>query len=120
MAPSHLAFAALAAGSAPRAGLEAPRVLGVGFGQGLGPALLAAANPDIAFEGHDLDAANVAHAQRLCDDAGLENVTLAQVGFEQALDRNEDRNDVDIVTMHGVLSWISPAARDAAIAIVEQ
>jgi SAM-dependent methyltransferase len=120
MAPSHLAFAAIAAGSAPGLGLQPRRVLELGFGQGFGLALLAAANPDIAFEGYDLDVSNVAHAQRLSDHARLENVTLSRAGFEEAAALLDDRNDVDVVGMHGVLSWISPAARDAAIAIVEK
>ena len=120
MAPNHLAFAAIAAGSAPGLGLQPRRVLELGFGQGFGLALLAAANPDVMFEGCDLDAANVAHAHRLSEDAGLENVTLSRAGFEEAAARRDDRNDVDIAMMHGVLSWISPGARDAAIGIVEK
>jgi SAM-dependent methyltransferase len=120
MAPSHLAFATIAAGSAPGLGLQPRRVLELGFGQGFGLALLAAANPDVAFEGIDLDAANVAHAQRLSNDARLENVTLSRAGFEEAAARRDDRNDVDVALMHGVMSWIPRAARDAAVAIVEK
>src|ERR1043166_6797188 len=119
-APSHLAFAAVLGGYAPGGALHPRRVLELGFGQGFGLALLAAANPDVAFEGIDLDAANVAHAQRLFGDARLENVTRAQAGFEEAAARRDHRNDVDVAMMHGVLSWISPGAREAAIAIVEK
>lgn len=117
MTPSHLAFAAIAAGCAPGPALQPQRVLELGFGRGFGLALLAAANPDVAFEGHDVDPDNVAHAQRLADRAGLENMSLMRAGFEDATARNGSE-DVDVVAMHGVLSWVPPAARDAALAIV--
>jgi SAM-dependent methyltransferase len=116
-APSHLAFAAIAAGCSPGAALQPRRMLELGFGRGFGLALLAAANPDIAFEGQDFDADNVAHAERLVDLAKLENVTLTRAGFEDAA-AQAGQVDVDIVTMHGVLSWVSRAAREAAIGIV--
>lgn len=117
MTPSHMAFAAIAAGFAPGLGLRPRRMLELGFGQGFGLALLAAANPDMAFEGQDSGIDNVAHAQQLVDLAQLENVTLARIGFEEAAAQG-DGADVDIVAMHGVLSWISSAARDAAIEVV--
>ena len=117
MAPGHLAFAAIAAGYPPGTALQPRRMLELGFGRGFGLALLAAANPDITFEGQDFDADNVAHATRLVELAQLENVTLTRAGFEDAAARAGE-DDVDIVAMHGVLSWVSRAARDAAIGIV--
>lgn len=117
MAPSHLAFAAIAAGCSPGVALQPRRMLELGFGRGFGLTLLAAANPDIAFEGQDFDADNVAHAQRLVELAQLENVTLARASFEDDAAQSGGEN-VDVVAMHGVLSWISTAARDAAIRIV--
>jgi len=117
-APGHLAFAAIAAGCAPGVALRPRRVLELGFGRGFGVALLAAANPDVAFEGHDIGEDNVAHARRLVDLAQLENVTLAQRGFGDAT--AQDGEDVDVVAMHGVLSWILPATRAAAVAIVNK
>ena len=116
MAPSHVAFAALVGGSAPGVAVHPRRVLELGFGQGFGLALLAAANPDVTFEGCDLVAENVAHARRLVDGARLENVTLAQASFEDYA--AQDGGEVDVAAMHGVLTWISPAARKAAIGIV--
>ena len=119
MAPSHLAFAAIAAGRSPDAAQRPQRMLELGFGRGFGLALLAAANPDIAFEGQDADGDNVAYAKRLIDLAQLENVMLARTGFEDAAAQEGGAN-VDVVAMHGVLSWISPAARAAAVAIVNK
>ena len=70
-APSHMAFAALTTGHAPGRALAPKRVLELGFGQGFGLALLAAANPDVAFEGYDFNPEHVAHARRLIAGAGL-------------------------------------------------
>ena len=63
--PGHLAFAALTIGRSPGRALKPQRVLELGFGQGFGLALLAAANPDITFEGCDFNPDHVAHARRL-------------------------------------------------------
>lgn len=117
MAPSHLAFATIAAGRAPGAAAQPRRVLELGVGRGFGLALLAAASPDIIFEGHDVDANNIAHAKRLVELAQLENATLTLAGFEDAVAQT-GKADADIITMHGVLSWVSGAAREAAIGIV--
>jgi hypothetical protein len=44
-APSHMAFVALTIGRSPGRALQPKRMLEIGFGQGFGLALLAAANP---------------------------------------------------------------------------
>jgi SAM-dependent methyltransferase len=119
MAPSHLAFAALTVGASPGRALRPKRMLELGFGQGFGLSLLAAANPDVAFEGYDFNARHVAHAQRLIDAAQLPNITVSQVGFEEVAARGGKRN-LDVIAMHGILSWVSPEAQEATIAIVRQ
>src|SRR3954465_14971379 len=83
MAPSHLAFAALVAGYSPERAWHPRRVLELGFGQGFGLALLAAANPDVAFEGCDFNAEHVANARALAEEAGLANVAVSQASFEE-------------------------------------
>src|SRR6476660_2373796 len=90
--PSHMAFAALAIGRSPGRALRPARVLELGFGQGFGLALLAAANPDVAFEGCDINPAHVAHAQGLIESAGLSNLTVVQTGFEEAAARSANND----------------------------
>jgi SAM-dependent methyltransferase len=119
MAPSHLAFAATVLGRAPGPALRPRRMLELGFGQGFGLALLAAANPDVTFDGVDLDSGNVEQARRLIADARLANIELSQAGFEQAAARAGRRN-CDVVAAHGVLSWVSRGAQDAILAIVRR
>jgi hypothetical protein len=118
-APGHLAFAAMAAGSAPGGAAAPARVLELGFGQGFGLALLAAANPDIAFEGCDFNAGHVAHARALIGAADLANLTVAQARFEDVAARGGKR-DVDAVILHGVLSWVGPATQKALTAILRR
>jgi SAM-dependent methyltransferase len=116
-APGHLAFAAMVAGQAPGRGLRPQRVLELGFGQGFGLALLAAANPDIAFEGCDFNAAHVAHLRGLIAEAGLANLSVTEASFEAAA-AQAGHDDVDIVLLHGVLSWVAREAEEGILAIL--
>jgi SAM-dependent methyltransferase len=118
-APGHMAFAALASGRAPGRALAPRRVLELGCGQGFGLALLAAANPDVRFEGYDFNPEHVAHARRLIAGAGLDNLTVSETGFEEAAARGGE-NDVDAIVAHGILSWVSRPVQDAIVAIVRQ
>lgn len=117
--PSHMAFAALTIGRSPGRALKPARVIELGFGQGFGLALLAAANPDIAFEGYDFNPDHVAHARRLIETAGLANIAATEASFEDAAARGGD-NNVDVIVMHGTFSWVSRATQDALIAIMRQ
>ncbi|MEA2951062.1 MAG: hypothetical protein QOJ96_582 [Alphaproteobacteria bacterium] len=118
-APSHMAFAALLMGRSPGRAYRPKRVLELGFGQGFGLSLLAAANPDIAFEGYDFNPEHVAHARRLIQDAELQNVTVTETSFEEAAARGGD-NDLDVIAVHGILSWVDAVAGDAIVAIARQ
>ncbi len=118
-APGHMAFAALATGRSPGRALRPQRVLELGFGQGFGLALLAAANPDVAFEGCDFNPEHVANARRLIEGAGLANVSVTETGFEEAAARG-GANDLDIVTLHGIFSWVARPVQDAIVAILRQ
>jgi SAM-dependent methyltransferase len=117
-APAHMAFATLCRGRGPGLALQPGRVLDLGFGQGFGLALLAAANPDVAFEGCDFNAEHVAHARRLIEDAGLANLTVSNMSFAEAAGHGE--NDVDIVVLHGILSWIDRPSQRAVVTNLER
>jgi SAM-dependent methyltransferase len=119
MSPSHMAFAALTLGRSPGRAMRPKRVLELGFGQGFGLTLLAAANPDVTFEGHDFNPEHVAHARRLIEDAKLANLTVSESSFEEAAARG-DTDDLDVIALHGIFSWVSRAAQDAIVAIIRQ
>jgi SAM-dependent methyltransferase len=118
-APSHMAFAALTLGKSPGRALKPKRFLEVGFGQGFGLALLAAANPDVAFEGYDFNPEHVAHARRLIEGAELTNVAVTETSFEDAAARGGD-NDLDVIALHGIFSWVTRATQDAIVSILRQ
>ena len=119
MTPNHLAFAALSISRSPGRALRAERMLELGFGQGFGLALLAAANPQMECEGYDFSPEHVAHAQGLINGAGLRNLKVSEASFEEAALRGGD-NDTDVITAHGIFSWVSPQAQDAIISIIRQ
>ncbi|KAA2243919.1 class I SAM-dependent methyltransferase [Salinarimonas soli] len=113
MAPAQLRLAALTCGhGAPPTDRVAYAELGCG--QGFGTVLLAAANPDADIYGFDFNPEQVAHAQRLGDKAGLSNLHLRDLSFEELAELPlADLPEFDMVTLHGVYSWISPHARAA-------
>lgn len=103
MAPAAMRYALLAAG------FEAPpekdcSYCELGYGQGAGLNLLAAANPHGDFWGTDFNPAHAAGAVRLAADAGLRNLHAFDDSFEQFARR--DLPDFDYITLHGVWSWV--------------
>jgi len=118
-APAHIAFGALCRHRAPGLAWRPRRVLELGFGQGFGLALLAAANPDVAFEGCDFNAEHVAHARGLIADAALDNMAVTQASFEEVAAQGGD-DDIDVAILHGVLTWISRAGQEAVVAILRR
>ncbi|MBX3540260.1 MAG: class I SAM-dependent methyltransferase [Chelatococcus sp.] len=119
MAPAHLAFAALVSGRSPGGAFAPRRVVELGCGQGFGLALLAAANPHIAFEGYDFNPAHVAHASRLIANAELSNIEVIEASFQEQAAAGQ-REPADIVSLHGIWSWVSADARDAILSIMRQ
>jgi predicted O-methyltransferase YrrM len=117
--PNHLAFSALSIGRSPGRSMRPKRVLEIGFGQGFGLSLLAAANPDVEFEGYDFNPEHVANAQRLIQGAGLSNLAISETSFEEAAAQGGD-NNLDVITMHGILTWVSREAQNAIVAIARQ
>lgn len=118
-APSHLAFAALSIGKSPGHAANPQRMLELGFGQGFGLALLAAASPDVEFEGCDFNADHVRHARQLIEAAQLANLSVSQAAFEQVAVRG-GKADCDAIALHGVLSWVAPETQAAIVEIARQ
>lgn len=90
------------------------------LGMGFGVSLLAnaACFPHMRFFGNDFNVEHVAYARRLAEDAGLANVELLEEGFEELLQR--ELPPLDIIVMHGVYSWVSPAHRQVIADFIER
>lgn len=82
----------------------------LGSGSGLSAAMVAAANDDVDVWGCDVNPAHVERSRFLADGAGLTNCTFVEASFEElARDPSIGPDEVDVVIVHGVYSWISAA-----------
>lgn len=90
----------------------------LGFGFGVSLLANAACFPHMRFHGNDFNPEHVAYARGLAAEAGLPNVDLFEDGFEELLQR--DLPQMDIITMHGVYSWVSPSQRQAIIEFIDR
>lgn len=116
-APAHLWFICLMNGFEPRPVDKPFNYLELGCGLGLTVNVLAATNPNGSFVGIDFNPSHIAEAEAIADTVGLENVAFYESSFEQTLSETcIDLPDFDIVTLHGVYSWVSP---DDRLRIVE-
>jgi SAM-dependent methyltransferase len=121
MAPGYLRIAALLGGVRPPELGEGPAYLELGCGQGFNLNLLAAGNPQISFTGVDFHPGQIANAQRLAKAAGLRNVTFEDFSFAQMLEMPAEKLPrVDVVALHGVLSWVSLENRARIIRIIDR
>ena len=92
--------------------------LELGCGQGLGPNLLAAANPDDTFIGVDFAPEHIVGAAALAKTAGLQNVTFLERSFEDLAARPDLLPPCDVITLHGIYSWVGPVQRQALCSII--
>src|SRR6185312_16264639 len=91
----------------------------LGCGRGQTSLVLAALNPQSEFHAVDFHPSHVAHAQEQARLAQLSNITVHERSFEDltgpgapALPR------FDVITMHGVWSWIAPELQRAILAFI--
>jgi SAM-dependent methyltransferase len=117
LTPHLLAFAALSRGfRAPSLGDRPVRILELGCGQGFSANLISAANPDVDYTAIDFGPAHIVGARELAAAANVSNVHFLEASFEQiAADRA--MGEFDLVTLHGVYSWVSAENRDHIIRI---
>ncbi|MDR0439762.1 MAG: class I SAM-dependent methyltransferase [Candidatus Accumulibacter sp.] len=93
----------------------------LGCGPGLTTLIAAAANPGGSFYAVDFDAAAIARARALAEEAGLGNAHFLHMSFaDLAGAGGETLPPLDFLVSHGVLSWISPENRRAVWRIVER
>lgn len=121
MAPDHIGYAALSLSRQPGGTVRPQRILELGFGMGLGFVLAAAANPETHFEGYDFNPEHVIHARGLANAADISNVTIREASFQDIAEEAWERqHDVDLIQLHGILSWVSPEAHAAIVEIVRK
>lgn len=119
MAPHHAALALTLKGV--RSILDPTKPFNyceLGFGQGLGLALMAAAHPHAQFYGTDFNPGHAAGAQHLAQVGGLENLHVFDQSFAEFLEA--DLPDFDMIALHGVYSWVSAEVRAQIVAFLRK
>ncbi|MGA0603160.1 class I SAM-dependent methyltransferase [Caulobacter sp. KR2-114] len=108
-------------------GVEPPELGGafayceLGCGRGSTSLVLAACYPDAEFHAVDFNPAHIASARSRARAAGLRNITFHELSFEDLTGPGAPPlPQFDIVTMHGVWSWVSPQLQSAIVAFLGQ
>lgn len=116
LAPSHLEFALLYAGSKVSLARPGATYCELGCGYGLTTLILAASNPQMSFVGVDFNPTHIVAANALAASAQIENVRFVEASFDELLEpRFADLGQFDTIALHGIYSWIAPALRRAII-----
>jgi cyclopropane fatty-acyl-phospholipid synthase-like methyltransferase len=117
--PTNLALAATING------IEAPDLEGafsyceLGCGRGNTSMVLAAVHPQAEFHAIDFHPAHIAYAQVQARAAGLSNLTFHECSFDDLTGpRGATLPMFDVVTMHGVWSWIAPQLQQSILAFL--
>ncbi len=95
--------------------------LDLACGTGLMACAVAAGHPNIEVWGVDFNPAHIERAQGLARTAALKNVTFVEGDFATvAQDRSIGPDEVDIVVVNGVYSWVSADNQDRIVEIISQ
>jgi SAM-dependent methyltransferase len=120
--PAHIAAVCALSGVAWDVGPETPlRIAEIGCGTGLTANVLAAGNPRAEVLGIDYNPAHIAEARSFAAAAGLRNVRFAEIDLAEldgaALDALPE---FDLVTVHGLWSWVGDAVRDGVLRLLRR
>jgi 2-polyprenyl-3-methyl-5-hydroxy-6-metoxy-1,4-benzoquinol methylase len=110
LSPTLLGFAALVAGVTAPDPEGALTCCELGCGQGYSANVVAAANPNIEVYANDFNPAHIVGARALATAAGTRNVHFHDSSFAEFA-ADETLPEFDIITLHGVYSWISAENR---------
>jgi SAM-dependent methyltransferase len=122
--PAMIALASIIGGASARIPAADDRImlLELGCGFGYSAMALAASNPDWSVTAVDFNPAHIAAAREWAAEAGLTNITFIEGDFSSWEDNPalRDLPEMDFVTLHGVWSWIPPAARAGLVRLFGQ
>lgn len=116
LAPLRMNMALLSRQHAVRHGRPL-RYLELGYGQGVTLAIHAAANPG-TFWGTDFNPSHAANAREMAEACGAD-LHVVDDPFEQFAQRG-DLPEFDMITLHGIWSWISDDNRRAIVDIARK
>lgn len=123
LAPAVLSMISVLHGQPPlrRHGDRPLRWLDLGSGFGTSAAMVAATNDDVEVWGFDYNPAHIDAAQSLADRAGLADCHFMEASFAAlAEDPTLGPNEVDVVVVNGVYSWISKENQRRVAEVIRQ
>jgi len=122
--PLHLNLACLLGGAA---GLDLTpehpiSYLELGCGRGFGALALAASNPHWHVTGIDFSPAHIAAARELAAEAAIANATFIEADLSDFAEasRIDTLLEADVVTLHGLWSWVSDAVRSGIVRLIDR
>lgn len=120
MGPALLRFAAVARSTRAntRSG-DKTTYCELGSGQGMTSNILAAANPDIEFYATDFNPQQIYNAQAIASAANLKNAHFFDDSFSE-FDKRNDLPQFNVISLHGIYSWIAKEHRDTIIHFIEK
>ena len=120
--PAHLRAICALMGVAWEVGPETPlSIAEVGCGTGYTAHMLAAGNPHWRVMGLDYNPAHIAEARSLCAAAGLNNLSFYEADLAELGDDELDRlPEFDLVTVHGVWSWVADPVREGVLRLLRR
>jgi SAM-dependent methyltransferase len=117
--PLHLNIACLMGGVAGiSVTAETPlRYIELGCGHGFGALMLAGCNPAWEVIGIDFNPAHIAAARSLAATAGIANAHFIEADLSEfaASPALHELPEADVVTMHGLWSWVADPVRDGIV-----
>lgn len=91
----------------------------IGCGTGYTACVLAAGNPQATVLGIDYNPAHIAEARHMAAQAGLANARFLEADLAEMDNREIDTlPEFDLITVHGVWSWVSDAVRQGILRII--
>lgn len=120
LTPSLLQFCATSKGVKHPFDRENVTYCELGCGFGMAANLLAAANPHIDFYAMDFNPAHIASADELAQEAGLKNLKLYEQSFEEFQYEPSLPEQFDVISMHGVYTWVSKDNQDVLIDFISK
>jgi len=120
--PAHLRAVCAMMGVIWDVGPDTPlRIIELGCGTGYTSQLMAAGNPHWQVMGLDYNPAHIAEARSMAAAAGLDNVQFVEADLAELSDAELDQlPEFDLVTVHGVWSWVSDAVRDGVLRLLRR
>lgn len=96
-------------------------ILEIGCGTGYTSQVLAAGNPLAQVIGLDYNPAHIADARSMASEAGLDNVRFIEADLaEMATAEIDALPEFDLVTVHGVWSWVADSVRDGIVRLLQR